>query len=184
MNKFKNIAALLASVFVIAIVGCDKEPPPEKTSFQNKESVVTAKAFQPALPVGLANLIVSDAKVTGLCYLDSINASPASDAPTTVKSGATLSLAGWAVYDAKLAQLGSAFAVMLLSKQNSFYLTADSYNRKGLGVALGNEKLDDAGLVSEGILVDVPAGLYRVLFLTQSGNNLLRCDTGRTLNIE
>lgn len=181
----KLISILIPSIFVMAIAGCGNESPDSEQKDQAYSSRVTpVKEFEPTLPASLASLTIGDAKVSGLCYLDALNSSPLGDKPAAIKTGSKISLAGWAVYDVKPATLGSAFAVQLLGKQNSYYSIADSYNRKGLGAALGNEVLDGGGLKMEDVSLNVPAGEYRVLFLTQSGNNLLRCDTGHSLNVE
>lgn len=181
----KLITLLITSVFAMTIAGCGNESPDSEPKEQTYTSRVTpVKEFQPTLPTSLVSLAISDAKVSGLCYLDALNSFSLGDKPATIKAGTKISLAGWAVYDVKSATLGSAFAVQLLGKQNSYYSIADSYNRKGLGAVLGNEVLDGGGLKMEDVSINVPAGQYRVLFLTQSGNNLLRCDTGHSLNVE
>lgn len=184
MNRSYLVKYLAVLVSSICFAGCGEKTQNSEPKVRPAISVVSpVKEFQPRLPSNFAHLIIGDAKVSGLCYLDAINSLPLDGTPITIKAGTEISLAGWAVYDVKSAKLGSAFIAQLLGKQSSYYSTAESYHRKNLGAALGNVKLDGGGLKMEGVTLNVPAGEYRVLFLTQSENNLLRCDTGRILNV-
>lgn len=186
MFNEKKIALLIAGVCAVAVIGCGKESPkPMQKAQDTTPTIVPVKNFKPDLPENFRSLSISDAKITGLCYLDAVNSSALGDKQKTIiKAGEKLSLGGWAVYDVNPATLGTAFAVQLFGNQSSYYSMANSYNRKGLGAALGNEKLDDGGLNLDMVSLDIPVGTYKVLFLTQSGNNLLRCDTGHTISVE
>lgn len=178
MNIF-NLAILGAFVFVVS--GCEKEPSVSTTKIEtNVPKIVSINEFRPSLPDSLASLTIKDG---GACYLDAVNFAPLGEKPVDLKSGGLVALGGWAVADLKAAKLPTALAVQLNGKQ-PYFASAEAYSRPGLGKALGNDSLDAGGLKIESIALNIPYGQYRVLFLMQSGSDLLRCDTGRTVNIE
>jgi hypothetical protein len=172
LSLFLVLAGLCAS--------CGKQEPAQSSTSAAPSPASPAawrNTWQPSPPPGLT------IKDGGACFFDALNGAALADGPIRVKSGAPLSLAGWAVADLKAGRLGSAVGIQL-NAPAPYFIAADAYVRPGLGAALKNSSLDGGGLRLNTTPLDVPAGDYRVLFLVQSYGELLRCDTGRVLRVE
>lgn len=174
-----NRCLVTISLVILTIgfsVGCGKD---ELAGSQPPQTSVLSGNWQAVTSGKFAGLTVSDA---GACFLDAVNGATG-DGPFLVKSGSRVSLAGWAV-DLKAGRLGTNLGIQLNSA-SSYFISADSYSRPGLGAALkSSPALDGGGLKLDATPLNVPAGDYRVLFLIQSDAALLRCDTGRTLRVQ
>lgn len=162
-----------------AAASADSASAPQAAAPASATVQAASVAFDAKLPASLATLTIKDA---GGCFVDGIDGAPATATPVSAKTGSALTLSGWAAADVKAGTLGSALAVQLHGDKD-FFAAASAERRDGLGTALGNESLDGAGLRLADTALDVPAGKYRVLVLIQSGNDLLRCDTGRSLDV-
>ena len=180
MTKMANritIAGVLVSAALA--VSCGRQEPGPQPVRQNP---APAGKWQPTMPSSFSGLKVREG---GQCYLDVINGASVGAAPTPVKSGSVMSLAGWAVADTQSGQAGSAAGVQLISAGSSYSAPAASYARPGLGAALkGPSSLDSGGLKLDSTTLNVPAGQYSVRFLVQSDGEMVRCDTGRILSIQ
>ncbi|HEY4088568.1 MAG TPA: hypothetical protein VGM43_21710 [Bryobacteraceae bacterium] len=161
-----------------ALTSCGKqETAPEAAP----QAAPIAANWKSALPAEFATLTMKDG---GVCYLDALNGSAIADGPVRVKSGSPTAFAGWGVADVKTGRVGTSVGIVLNSA-TPYYIAARAYVRAGLGAALkGAHSLDSGGLKLDATPLNVPAGDYRVLFLMQSDHNLLRCDTGHTLQVE
>jgi hypothetical protein len=161
------------------LAGCAKE---QKEASQAASEVASASAagWQSALPPALAAFAVKDG---GACYLDAIDGAPIASNPIRIKSGSPVAMAGWAVADLKAGVLGRSVGIQL-NAATSYSIPAASYEREGLGEALKKPSLGGGGLMLNSTPLSIPAGYYRVLFLVQSGSDLLRCDTGRDILVE
>lgn len=178
-DKFSFRVGSLLPVFVL-LVGCSQPQAPAPAAVQDSSAPATAVGWEPALPSSLSSLTVKDG---GACFLDAINGAAIPPGPIRLKAGTPVGLAGWAAADLKAGKVGSALAVQLHSA-NPYFALAEGYARPGLGAALKNPALDAGGLRLNPLPLNPPAGDYRVLFLMQSGTDLLRCDTGRNIEIQ
>jgi len=183
--KFHILTPLFFVVFGfgLSLGGCGKEKSAVSATNQTNLPAVSSSAqlsMQPTLPAELAALNIKDG---GVCYLDAINNVPISEKPFVVKVGSDLALIGWAVADLKEGKLGSSPAIQLKGEKN-FFAAAEMYKRDGLGKALEHPALEGGGFKAEKVILSVPSGQYHLLFLTKSGGDLLRCDTGHTLVVE
>jgi len=157
--------------------GCGNK---ESAAPQAAQTPTPAGNWQTTMPAKFAGLTAKDG---GACFLDAVNGPAAGPGPILIKSLSPMSLAGWAV-DLKAGRLGSALGIQL-NGATPYYIAADGYPRPGLGAALkSSPSLDGGGLKLDATPLNVPAGDYRVVFLIQSDNDLLRCDTGHTLRVE
>lgn len=167
-------------LFTLLLGGCTREQPAASPQAQSTPAPAQSGGWQPVLPANLASLAIKDG---GACYLDALNGAVIENGPIRMKAGTPVSLAGWAAADLKLGTVGSALAVQLNSAA-PYFAAAMAYQRTGLGAALKNQALDAGGFRLDTLPMNVPAGNYRILFLIQSGSDLLRCDTGRDLVVE
>lgn len=173
--KTKIGASLL--VFTL-IAGCSQE-----SDAPAKKAVVAApatKIFQTSAPASFKSLV---AKADGTCYLDAINEVPLVNKSGEFKAGSPVLFAGWAVANMKAVKVGSAVWLELRGDK-SFYSEAAFHQRPGLGKALGAEGLDGGGVVLRDIALPSEVGRYEVIYLVQSGNDLVRCNTGNTISIK
>ena len=83
----------------------------------------------------------------------------------------------------KAGKVGSAVWLELRGNK-SFYSEAAFYQRPGLGKALGTESLDGGGVVLRDVALPSEVGRYEVIYLVQSENNIVRCNTGNTISIK
>ncbi|WP_157447940.1 hypothetical protein [Paraburkholderia ginsengiterrae] len=201
IEELKVKHGMLKSLGVIGLAlligGCDNHAPATTANTDSASAAVSVSApvaasatpvaqaappaaFAPALPISLNTLTLKDA---GGCFLDGANGAGVTSAHVVAKAGGDLSLSGWAAARVKAGKLGSAVAVQLHGDKD-YFAEAKTERREGLGAALGNAALDGAGLNLEKTAMEIPAGQYRVLFLIQSNSDLLRCDTGRTLDVQ
>ena len=172
------IAILLMMIAVGLSTGCGKE---ETATTQGSATQAALPGnWKAALPANVTGLTVKDG---GACYLDMVNNDAPGNAPILVRSGLPMSLAGWVVADQTAGHTGSALWVQL-NAVAPYFITADGYQRPGLGAALKNPALDAGGLKLDPSALNVPAGAYEVLFLAQSGNELVRCDTHHALRVQ
>lgn len=178
-QKFSCIKVAVLLTIGTALAGCGPDAPVSEKKVDTPPLAV--KAFKTALPDNVKSLIIKDG---GACYLDTLNDTPVSDKPATYKSGAVAGFVGWAVADMKSDMPGSAVLVEVVQGVQSYYAEAAFYNRPGLGKAIGNEKLDGGGVLLNGIALPAETGFYKINFLIQSGNDLVRCNTGHKLIID
>ena len=175
-NRMTIAGVLVSAALAVSCGRQDAAPQPAS------QSPAPAGNWQPTMPSDYAGLKVREG---GQCYLDVINETSVGAAPTPVKSGSVMSLAGWAVADVQSGQAGSAAGVQLIAAGSSYSAPAASYMRPGLGAALkGSSSLDSGGLKLDSTPLNVPAGQYNVRFLVRSGGDMVRCDTGRILSIQ
>jgi hypothetical protein len=177
MPKSSIIGVSLTIFGVAVLINCGKQ---ETKLAEPPQAVTVAGNWKPALPPEFAAFPMKDG---GACYLDALNGSAIADKRLRIKSDAPTSFAGWAVANMKTGQVGTAVGIALHSA-TPYYIAAQAYVRTGLGAALkGGPSLDNGGLKLDATPLNVPAGDYRVLFLIQSDRELLRCDTGNTLQV-
>jgi hypothetical protein len=170
------IAIPLTAIAILFSVGCGKQ----ETAPQVSATPALAGNWQASLPGKFAALSLKDG---GSCFLDTVNGVAASSSPIGIKSGAPIAMVGWDVPNLEAGTLGTSFGIQL-NAPTPYFIAAEGFVRPGLGAALKNPVLDGGGFKLDSTPLNVPAGDYRVLFLAQSGTDLLRCDTGRTLRIE
>lgn len=172
------ITIIIMTMAVGLLTGCGKED--TATTQVSAASAVQAGNWTTALPPKFAGLALKDG---GNCSLDTVNGALAGTGAIPIKSGASVSMVGWEVANLQADVVGTSFGIQL-NGAASYSIPADSFVRPGLGAALKKPGLDGGGLKLDSTILNVPAGDYRVLFLARSDDQLLRCDTGRTVHIE
>lgn len=170
------IAISLTAIAILFSIGCGKQENASPVS----ATPASAGSWQTSLPGKFAGFSLKDG---GSCFLDTVNGAAAGSSPIAIKSGAPIAMVGWDVANLETGTLGTSFGIQL-NAATPYFIAAEGFVRPGLGVALKNPALDGAGFKLDSTTLNVPAGDYRILFFAQSGIDLLRCDTGRTLRIE
>jgi hypothetical protein len=175
--NLRVVTILLTAITVLFSVGCGK---PDGGATQVSAPPTLPGNWVTSLPPQFAGLSLKDG---GSCFLDTVNGVAASSNPIPIKSGAPIAMVGWDVANLEAGTLGTLFGIQL-NAPTPYFIAAEGFVRPGLGAALKNPALDGGGFKLDSTPLNVPAGDYRVLFFTQSGNSLLRCDTGRSLRVE
>jgi hypothetical protein len=176
LANVRLVTIQLLAIAVFFSVGCGKQ----ESAPQVSAGPALPGNWQTSMPAKFTGLAPKDG---GACYLDAINGGIVGEVPVSVKSGSSLAMAGWAVADVKAGRIGSALGIQL-NGPTPYFIAAEGYPRPGLSAALKSSSLDGGGLKLDPTPLNVPVGDYRIIFLAQSDNDLLRCDTLRTLHIE
>jgi hypothetical protein len=169
----------LATAFgvVILMIGCSK-PAPEPTTSAEKSAV--GNGFQMALPSAFAS---KGFQQGGRCFIDRVNGQPVA-AGNAVPANGMLTLVGWGIDVGNAAAPFVALELVPVNGSPNYYGPAQRATRPGLGDALKNPALDQAGLESAASLNGVPPGSYSLWILMGDGKTATRCDPTVLLDVK
>lgn len=186
------IVLLMIMTPSLLLIGCQKGEQ-EKLAAQTESRAQRAAAgspsakappqaspFSSSLPAAIAGMAIADG---GLCNIEVINGLPV-EKVTRLERRDGLVMRGWAVDDA----VGSApstvlFELAVASRSDRFYLAGKRGKRTDVAKRLQSSAYELSGCEATGELRSIPSGRYRVSILQARGDRLVRCHTGKDLEI-
>jgi hypothetical protein len=165
----KSLYAPLATAFTAMILasGCSDRTPPAPASEQKS----VGDAYQAALPSAFASKGI---QLGGRCFVDDVNGQPVT-LRNEVPRDRLLTIDGWVTDTAATAPRSVAVELASMGGTQSYYVPAHRVTRPGLGQALKNPALDEAGLQSTATLSGVAPGSYSVMLLVAGDQVANRC---------
>ncbi len=174
-SLFVRLATILGVVILMS--GCSK-PAPEPTPSAEKGPV--GNGYQMALPSAFASTGIQQG---GRCFIDSFNGQPVVPR-NEVPANGMLTLVGWSIDSGHAAAPFVALELLPQGGPPSYYAPAQRVTRPGLGQALKDPALDQAGFDSAASLNGVPPGSYLVKILVGDGKSATRCDPNLLLVVK
>jgi len=164
---FQPLPAALAIVLLLS--GCSTKTP---ESGAVSEKTLAVEAYQAEPPPSFQSKSINSG---GRCFVDTVNGQPVSRM-NEVSGSDSLAIEGWAIgAESTPAPL---VAVELESRngKRNYYASAQRAVRPGLGQALKNPALDQAGLHSAASAAGVEQGLYSLRLLVGGESSAVSCD--------